>query len=616
VRDPRFSEIRGPRLDDPQIVELEQRLTLKGRLIAEGPVDAVALNAACDSLGPSPIEWNAFHDSFVLAARGTTARQAAWAAAIRGLMVAAPKAPSEEAEGAARDWEEETEPFSVWTARPVHHAFPDGLVHWLQLLMRVSPADGMKALDTLPYPALMSDVLALGICEDRELVEELIRCAPPAFDEHGSWSARSVAALLATALVEQHASRLHGSQERRVRMESRSELVAAHVAALKVVEDDELPTWLARAFGLVLERSDGRVILLGYLSHLGAIRMAGASPQPPRKHDWTAKAVSLVSVARALRGNISVREARDTWKRVEKRSAQKDAARRGKRTVGRRGDARRSDRDGDGARSLHSYGLPFLYGMAVVLGEVGEAQKSDGDVVDLWAWADELFEGRDPGITLVLRGESITEVPQRLGHLLSLQPDPGELLRRTYTKLEPQRRRALFAHRYDELYPDLESVVVLRIGLSATVNWCDRLRKEGVADTVTRDLFFWLYEAARRLWLTAVLDTGDSKEHLVTSCFAYMPFLFRDDLAGAIAWAIPPVASNPRLLATACANLHSNGVDVAKLQEMIARVGFDLRGTLDDVREWSELTQRAEEYPDHLRRLSEALGDRSTGGDE
>jgi hypothetical protein len=211
---------------------------------------------------------------------------------------------------------------------------------------------------------------------------------------------------------------------------------------------------------------------------------------------------------------------------------------------------------------------------------------------------------------LINHGTSLTDVPQRFGFLLSRLAAPGALVRAAYAKLEPQRRRALFAHRYEELYPDLESVFLLRIGLSAAANWLDRAREGEQADAA-RSLFFWIYERARGLWLTGVLDTGDSKQQLVIACFAYMPFLFGDSLGEALEQAIPPLASDARMLADACANLRRNGIDAAKLRELVAAAGADLDAALRDAHQWSTLSKREEEFPEPLQKLAGELGIRA-----
>jgi hypothetical protein len=208
---------------------------------------------------------------------------------------------------------------------------------------------------------------------------------------------------------------------------------------------------------------------------------------------------------------------------------------------------------------------------------------------------------------LITHGNSLAEVPQRFGVLLSRLPSPDARLHATYAKLEPQRRRALFAFRYNEIPNDLESVVLLRVGLNVAINWLDRVKVGEQADAA-RNLFFWIYEAARRLWLTTVLDTENTKKQLVIDCFAFMPFLFGEEIGDALKKAIPPIAGDARLLVEACENLRRNGVEAANLPALITEAGADLIAALHDAHQWSELTGRKEDFPEHLQKLASELG--------
>lgn len=130
--------------------------------------------------------------------------------------------------------------------------------------------------------------------------------------------------------------------------------------------------------------------------------------------------------------------------------------------------------------------------------------------------------GRDPGLSLVRHGSSMIDVPQRFGFLLSRTPDPGALFRATYIKLEPQRRRASFAYQYEDFDRALESALLLRVGLYATANW--RQREGGTGAEPARALFWWLYEVARRLWLTTADDFDSTTRGSFPSALLSCPF--------------------------------------------------------------------------------------------
>ncbi|MFS8069739.1 MAG: hypothetical protein ACMG6S_25515, partial [Byssovorax sp.] len=212
--------------------------------------------------------------------------------------------------------------------------------------------------------------------------------------------------------------------------------------------------------------------------------------------------------------------------------------------------------------------------------------------------------GRDPGLDLALSDAGRGEITKRLGAVLAKLPDPAATWRSAYRALEPQRRRNQYAI---SSYEDVESVLLVHIGLYG----CARA-VEVAGDTETRarmgELFWSLYDAARRLWLTAAMDIGDRKRNLVAVCFAFLPALFGETLGNALARALRPVGNDPWLLARACSYLRLNGVEAEQLARFVAGAGFDLEATLRDAREWSMLTEQKDEFPHDFQELADALG--------
>jgi hypothetical protein len=192
---------------------------------------------------------------------------------------------------------------------------------------------------------------------------------------------------------------------------------------------------------------------------------------------------------------------------------------------------------------------------------------------------------------------------------VSQLPDPARLVHDTYRKLEPNRRRAAYAHRYvEDDDHHLDSVLVLRIALAVAVGWRAVLAQRELSITPAVDLFYWAYEQARRLWLTAVLDVSDTTRHLVTTAFAFMPAIFGEELGPALKVAIPPIASDSRMLAEACASLRRNNVDHTTIRELVATAGADLPAALVDAHRWSTLTDLPNEFPEGLPELAKELG--------
>lgn len=614
MKAPDFTEAHAMNRSNQEAPEQIEQARVGARTVAEGPADIALLEAAKNELASYRRGcWQSFHDTFVTAVRENPARQMAWAHALGQAFVTARDAlatvvmlePDEQSlHGAVEQWRNEPDPFSVWERLPQVPLFSDGIEYYSNILIRIHPQQGLCALDTLPYPALMSQILLVHFREDRHLIEELITAAQPVFDKRGAWRPeRGVAALLVTDLIAQHARKRLDT----ITYAGGTLIVSDRGAPNQHTEEvqrRELPAWMAKAFELLLQRPDGLRISLAYLGHLGrktlTDRVTAAEGKP-----WTADSAALAALAAALkRASTTVTQVRHAWvdsEHIAGNKANEDA----KRDRGYPPSSnKRGDLEGEGARSLHAGGLPFLLGAAVL---IGDTPSSERELDIFWSWFEELLEKRDPGLSLITHGSSLADVPQRFGFLLARLPSPDSRLRATYERLEPQRRRALFAHRYDGVHHDLESVVLLRVGLNAAINLLDRV-KVGPQAEAARELFFWIYAAARRLWLTAVLDTGETKKQLVSACFAFMPFLFGDDLGGALKQVIPPLSNDARTLADACENLRRNGVEAAKLATLVTGAGADLIAALHDAHQWSELTGRKEDFPQHLQKLAAELG--------
>jgi len=595
-----------------------EKARAEGRAIAEGPVDVALLQKAKESLDANrPGIWRAFNEELIVAVREVPERRAAWAGALEGAFASAREALStkvldkreaRELEGVSQEWREKRDPFAVWSGRDPHISFwREGVWSLGPLLIQIQPKEGLRALDTLPYPGVMKEVLRRFCHEDRDLIEVLVLAAPVAFDEQRTWvPERSFAALLVTDLITKHAGELHDAVSYSVRASGPEAQKHAAQQELEDVEQRVLPSWMRRAFGLLLQRKDGLHIALGYLGHLSREKLLGRGLSHDGEEKWTAPAVALDALAATLKdAAVRVRQVREAWKAAEQIAIDTEEADSKRSRVRRRSDGKTSDREGEGARWLHGQGLPFLCGATALLGDepTGEAELDA-----FWAWFEELLDGRDPGLRLVNHGNSHTTVPRHFGYYLSRLPDPEARFRATYDKIEPQRRRALFASRYDELDHDLESVILLRVGLNAAANWRDRVKQGEQADAA-RAFFFWIYDTARRLWLTAVLDTGDTKRQLVSTCFAYMPILFGEGLGEALKQVIPPIANDARLLAEACVSLRLNHIEVARLRALIAEAGADLPASLCALRRRSELNGREEDFPEHLRKLEADLAE-------
>ncbi|MES1185099.1 MAG: hypothetical protein ABUL60_14900, partial [Myxococcales bacterium] len=184
MRDPRFAEANDLEQHHLAIPEKIAEARASGRAIAEGPVDAARLKEAQDGLeGHRAGVWHAFHEELVAAAREDAARRAAWTSTLADAFEAArqhfstdfaSKRDEREVEAASRDWRERTDPFSVWGNRDPAVSHHYGALWSLgHTLLRIAPAEGLRAIDSLPYPGLMKEILYLFCKEDRTLIESL-----------------------------------------------------------------------------------------------------------------------------------------------------------------------------------------------------------------------------------------------------------------------------------------------------------------------------------------------------------------------------------------------------------------------------------------------------------
>lgn len=625
MRDARFAEANELERQNPSSLARLDAERARAAEVANGPVEYERIQNARGAIqGAGPACWNAFHDEFVAQVLRAADRRVAWAEVLRSSIanrcsdvaaLAMVRGEEDQLHQANNDWLSEVDPYSVWDHPSAHlHFFPCEGFGDASLLLRIHPQYGFSLLDSMPFPAMMYMALQWGfdVAEDRDLIEELIELAPPVIEAE-SWAAtHSVVALLLIEQVVRHAEKLDAVLAQRVWRSEVFEPPASGVAAkpkavleeeLRMLESDELPSWFTRGFRAVLRRSDGRAIAVNYMARLARKVLLGQTGEARR--EWPVFECALkVLATEATRHGVGVAAVRSEWLRVGEVETQKLVASANVHRAQKTARRRKSDSSGEGARTLCGEGFPYLLATAMLFGDTPQPGQN---IEPLWSLFEEMLVGRDPGLSLVKHGESLQNVPQRLGFLLSLTDNPGHLFSSTYKKLEPHRRRAQFAYRYEEYEQDLESEVLIRVGLNAAANWAARAQSERQREDARR-MFMGIYDAARRLWLTAVMDTDNSKGGLVVLCFAFVKFVHGDSLGSALQVMIPPIANNLRMTCDAAWLLWKNGIAMEALPELFRNTGVDLCATLRDMRQWTELASLPNGFPGSLNELVSALG--------
>lgn len=584
-----MKERKGP---PPEAIERAIELA---REVALGSPGAEPLEHAHNALPPHQVEcWKAFEETFAALARSDDARRHAWASILRREVRAALADPQKVLfssnkhdlrmfEAQIWGWKDEIDPLAAWRRRGYVHIDGRYPFYHLHLLLLIDPAAWCSEIDALPALDLMDWAFFsyTHLKEEPERIEDLLRIAPTVFEKDGRWVAsRSVLALLLTDYIPRAAP---------------SE------------------AWMRQAFKILIERRDGKYIAFAYLGRLANHVLIGHR----RFLDETIseqQAFKILAETLASAG-FGVRDARDVWAAAEEVAKEKHEQEKARPLLKeRQGKPKIPDDRGEGARTLRSQGFPLLFGAAVMLGESPQQAEAEA----FWRFFEELLLGRDPELSLARQhGPAREEVPARFGRLLSRLPDPGATFREIYRKLEPQRRRTGFSHLYEGYDDDIGSMLLIDIGCHAALYWHKREAAEA-ATTAACALFWWIDEAARRLWLTSRHGWNKEKRKIVCQSFAFMPYLFGEHIEVALRRALPPIANDPWMVCAAGSLLFRNGIAPERLVPLMRGAGVDLEMALRDAYQWATLTEdksipksvseHNEDFPPTFEELVRALG--------
>lgn len=563
------------------------------RDVALGPITPEAFEQAREGLPPHQVEcWKAFVEIFTTLVRDQDdQRRAEWIDVLRGeirtaiadpkkLFLSLVKHVTRQFEAQVDGWRDELDPFAAWDHRCRGYlTFPGEYPFFhLHLVLCIDPATWCMEVDTLPALDLMDGALDhyTHLKENLTLFEELLRIAPQVFDENGQWgSSRSVVALL----LVHHVLRIDSSE-----------------------------IWLRDAFRIVLERPDGKYIafaFLAYLAHKELIadqRYWGQKDEPER--------IAFKVLAELLGAKFSVKDAHDVWNAAEAVAKAKHERENSRRVLKENdGVPRIADDRGEGVRTLRGEGLPLLFGTAIMLGE----KTAQAEAAAFWSWFEELLVGKDKSLSTARYDNASPKVIHRFGALLACLPDPEKAFRTIYGKLEPQRRRRIFSHRYEGYDDNIGSMLLLDIGPYAALYWRTR-----DANAEVEPLFWCGYDAARRLWLTALQRFNKEERQLVCSFFAFMPHVFGEDIEKILEKALSLIANDSWMVCSAGSLLLRNGIAAERLIPLIRSAGVDLDTALRDAHQWATLTENQsiprahqtenEDFPRAFEELVRALG--------
>lgn len=506
-------------------------------------------------------------------------------------------------ETAIASWKREKDPLTVWHYG-VEVPLRGDVGQKISLLLALDKAAALRFLERMPYPGVINRTLYFDIEKSSDEFKDIFRYAPLVFEEDGSWvKARNVAALIAAKLVVNHARLRYNSAEAKPRgwCEVDRQKLARSLPALQA----KLTVWMQRAFEELVRRQDGVHIAFAFMAQLSRTRSHQRASRAGGAEPWSAEEAAMKCLATALRKQgVDLSKAKDTWKAFENRVEKEkkaEADEQSPKPVQPR-ETRVSAYCGEGARTLYGKGWSYLITSLSLLPE-----KPSQDELELVVnWLEELLSGRDPEVELLPFREGKGDSQRRLGRLFSLLPNPDERLRSIYKNLESQRRRGLFYSRYQGP-SDLESALLLCIGLHAARYWAARLREGGESAEPAQKLFSWIYEQARRLWLTCSVDAFEIKRNLVSACFAFMPMIWGQSIESVLKCSIPPIANDPLMLVNAYMNLWRNEVGPAELMRSASQSDLNLEAALRDFAIW-QVSGKGESLSVEFKRFADELG--------
>jgi hypothetical protein len=220
-------------------------------------------------------------------------------------------------------------------------------------------------------------------------------------------------------------------------------------------------------------------------------------------------------------------------------------------------------------------GLPYLIGATAVLhARFANPREACGETADLlWAWTEELFRRRDPGIDLLVSAR-VQAGFDWLGYLLAAQRRPDEAWSALHRRLAPQRRRRTqlaFEPSGRKLH---HSDSLGFIATLALIHWNQRASAD--EHPHIHAFFRALVEEARRMYLTAPLEDRRRSWARLVDSFAPARAVFGHAIDEPVAGLLAPLANDPVIVRDICEILTQNHATEDELGRISERLGMNL----------------------------------------
>lgn len=461
------------------------------------------------------------------------------------------------AEEREKRFRESQDPLGLIDTHRGHLMLERSLRRRLQFLLMLEPELLPKVLEAIPVQAAREAFVDdLQIVRDRSLIERAIDVAEVAFDKSGAWTG-CVGALMVVDLALRHAKELESTVEHASRLghhlKAEGSISERAKSELTKLRGQELPAWLVSISDRIESRQDGAMLLAYQLAAINRssrfARFASNRPQEAWRAEFVASeafvkklASSAMSVDELIKIPDSIRE--------------------------------------------KSRGYEMMFLLAAI--DVQEMRpKSSDALAQLWSKYESLLVSGDREIVSEGSRQNGAEpwVFSTLGGVLAGFDEPCVAFSATWAKLYPLRRRARMSYEFGLEEPGQH---LIKTAFGA-------LNRQSFPGGSSAGLELW--RAAKTASWSGYFEANDRDGRNgegVASCYAFLPFLFRQadraDIQSILAEDKELFTTHPKISALAAYFLQANGIEGKRVFEGFSEAGIDLKEQLDALEEWEKLT--------------------------